>query len=129
MHSINKAHAACKQARESAAPMRVQSINIMDDFDTPDASEDFVVDTPPVTQHHPEDNQIVIKSEKQDSSSMQGEDEKENPINFGDRKGMSLGDDVSVASKNQNAKQIIDSIVIIKGQAHKIRPMSPRSYR
>ena len=55
--------------------------------------------------------------------------EKENPTKFSDKKGIALGANVSVTSKNQSAKHNIDCIVNIKGQPHKIRPMSPRSYR
>ena len=57
------------------------------------------------------------------------EEEKEHSIHLVDGKKGNLSADVSDAYKNQSEVDNIDCIVNIKGQAHKIRPMSLRSYR
>ena len=111
--------------------MRIQSVNILLDFSTPFASED-IVENSPNYQNYPEDNQVIQKPEKQESSSSSSqleEEEKEHPIQFAESEGKILSADVVDTTKNQSAKYNIDCIVNIKGQAHKIRPMSPRSYR
>ena len=110
--------------------MRVQSINILQDFDVSQASYDSV-DASPSAHHHQEDNQVIIKPIKQDSNSNSShkEEEKEHPIQYAGKRGRALSADVSDTCKNQSAKLEVDCIVNIKGQAHKIRPMSPRAYR
>ena len=113
--------------------MRVQSDNILLDFDIPDANYDSA-DASPGTQYRKEDNQVSFKPEKQNSSSISSQEEskeekKEYPLQFADREGTALSADASYACKNQSAKQNNDCIVSIKGQAHKIRPMSKHEYR
>ena len=111
--------------------MRIQSVNILIDFNTPYTSED-ILEKSPVVRHHSEDNQVIFKPTKQDTSSILSQDEeeeKEHPIHFTDSAGEILSADVVDTRKHQSAKYNSDCIVNIKGQAHKIRPMSPCSYR
>ena len=64
---------------------------------------------------------MILKPEKQDSSSSssseEGEEEIKNPMQYDHR------------SERAPSAEVSDKIIIINGQAHYIRPMSPRSFR
>ena len=114
--------------------MKIQSVNILLDFNINYASED-IGEKSPVDQLHsevPSDNQVLFKPTKQDTNSILSPDEEEEKdyrIHFIDSAGQILRADVVDTRKDQGAKYNSDCIVNIKGQAVKIQPMSPRSYK